>query len=56
MAAAQSGSGISSASLEKSEGFGLRNLRTKARIGGKLNIQCAVRHGTSIVLTVSIAS
>jgi predicted ATPase/signal transduction histidine kinase len=49
------GSGISSASLEKSEGFGLRNMRTRAsQIDGKLNIQSAVGHGTSIVLTVPI--
>src|SRR3984893_13539045 len=49
------GSGISSASLEKSEGFGLRNMRTRAgQIDGKLDIQTAASHGTSIVLTVPI--
>jgi PAS domain S-box-containing protein len=51
------GSGISSGSLEKSEGFGLRNLRIGARqIDGKLDIQTAANHGTSIVLTVAISS
>jgi signal transduction histidine kinase len=51
------GSGISSASLEKSEGFGLSNMRTRAsQIGGKLDIQTAAGHGTSIVLTVPIPS
>jgi two-component system, NarL family, sensor kinase len=49
------GSGISSASLEKSEGFGLRNMRTRAsQIDGKLDIHTAAGHGTSIVLTVPI--
>jgi signal transduction histidine kinase len=51
------GSGISSASLEKSEGFGLRNMRTLAsQIDGKLDIQTVAGHGTSIVLTVPIPS
>jgi predicted ATPase/signal transduction histidine kinase len=51
------GSGISSASLEKSEGFGLGNMRTRAaQIDGKLDIQTAAGHGTSIVLTVPIRS
>ncbi len=49
------GSGISSASLEKSEGFGLSNMRTRAsQIDGKLDIQTAAGRGTSIVLTVPI--
>jgi predicted ATPase/signal transduction histidine kinase len=49
------GSGISSASLQKSEGFGLRNMRTRvSQIDGVLTIQSAVGHGTSIVLTVPI--
>jgi PAS domain S-box-containing protein len=49
------GSGISSASLEKSEGFGLRNMRARAsQIDGKLDIHTAAGHGTSIVLTVPI--
>jgi signal transduction histidine kinase len=51
------GSGISSASLEKSEGFGLSNMRARAsQIDGKLDIQTAAGHGTSIVLTVPIPS
>jgi signal transduction histidine kinase len=51
------GSGISSASLVKSEGFGLSNMRTRAsQIDGKLDIQTAAGHGTSIVLTVPIPS
>jgi PAS domain S-box-containing protein len=51
------GSGISSAGLEKSEGFGLGNMRTRAsQIDGKLDIQTAAGHGTSIVLTVPIPS
>ncbi len=49
------GSGISDSSLEKSEGFGLSNMRTRAsQIDGKLDIQTAAGHGTSIVLTVPI--
>jgi PAS domain S-box-containing protein len=49
------GSGISKASLEKSEGFGLRNMRTRAsQIDGKLDITTAAGHGTSIVLTTPI--
>jgi signal transduction histidine kinase len=49
------GSGISSASLAKSEGFGLRNMRTRAsQIDGTLDIHTAAGHGTSIVLTVPI--
>jgi PAS domain S-box-containing protein len=51
------GSGISSATLEKSEGFGLRNMRTRAsQIDGKLDIHTAAGHGTSIVLTVPIST
>ena len=47
------GTGISSASLEKSEGFGLRNMRIRAsQIGGKLDIKTAAGHGTSILLSV----
>jgi signal transduction histidine kinase len=47
------GTGISSANLEKSEGFGLRNMRLRAsQIGGKLDIKTVAGHGTSIVLTV----
>jgi signal transduction histidine kinase len=51
------GTGISNASLEKSEGFGLRNMHTRAsQIDGKLDIQTAAGRGTSIVLTVPIPS
>src|ERR1700730_19304670 len=51
------GSGISSASREKSEGFGLGNMRTRAsKIDGKLDIHTTVGHGTSIVLAMPIAS
>jgi signal transduction histidine kinase/CheY-like chemotaxis protein len=51
------GSGISSASLEKSDGFGLHNMRIRAsQIDGKLDIQTAAGHGTSIVLTVPIST
>ena len=50
------GSGISSASLEKSEGFGLRNMRARAsQIDGKLDIDTGAGHGTCIVLTVPIS-
>jgi predicted ATPase/signal transduction histidine kinase len=51
------GSGISRASVEKSEGFGLSNMRTRAsQIDGKLDIDTATGHGTSVVLTVPIPS
>jgi PAS domain S-box-containing protein len=51
------GSGISRASLEKSEGFGLSNMRARtSQIDGKLDVQTAAGHGTSIVLTVPIPS
>jgi signal transduction histidine kinase len=51
------GTGISIVSLEKSEGFGLRNMRARAtQIDGKLDVQTATGHGTSIVLTVPISS
>jgi PAS domain S-box-containing protein len=51
------GSGISSASLEKSEGFGLSNMRARAsQIDGKLDIQTAAGLGTSILLIVPIPS
>src|SRR3984893_18202459 len=49
------GSGISHSSLEKSEGFGLRNMRTRAaQINAKLDIQTAAGAGTSIILRVPI--
>ena len=51
------GTGISSVSLEKSEGFGLRNMRLRAsQIGGKLDIKTSAGHGTSIVLTLPIST
>jgi signal transduction histidine kinase len=51
------GSGISNASLEKSEGFGLRNMQTRAtQIDAKLDIQTAAGRGTTVVLTVPISS
>src|SRR5271157_2457378 len=51
------GSGISRASLEKSDGFGLSNMRTRAaQIGAKLEIQTAAGRGTSIIVTVPILS
>jgi PAS domain S-box-containing protein len=49
------GSGISHSSLEKSEGFGLRNMRTRAaQINAQLDIQTAAGVGTSIILRVPI--
>jgi signal transduction histidine kinase len=49
------GSGISNSRLERSEGFGLRNMRARAaQINAKLDIQTAASRGTSILLTVPI--
>jgi signal transduction histidine kinase len=51
------GSGISSLSLEKSEGFGLSNMRARAtQIGATLKIQTAVGHGTIVMVNVPISS
>jgi signal transduction histidine kinase len=51
------GTGISRARLEKSEGFGLRNMRTRAaHIDGKLEIHSAAGRGTNVVLTVPMGS
>jgi PAS domain S-box-containing protein len=51
------GSGISSASLKKTEGFGLRNMHIRAsQIDGKLDILSAAGLGTSIILTVPIST
>jgi signal transduction histidine kinase len=51
------GSGISSVSLDKSEGFGLSNMRARAtQIGATLKIQTAVGHGTIIMVNVPISS
>jgi signal transduction histidine kinase len=50
------GSGISAARLEKSEGFGLGNMRERAlEIDGRLEIQTAAEQGTSIIVTVPIS-
>jgi signal transduction histidine kinase/PAS domain-containing protein len=47
------GSGIADSQAASREGFGLSNMRTRAsQIDGKLDIQTAAGHGTSIVLTV----
>jgi two-component system, NarL family, sensor kinase len=51
------GSGISADRLEKSEGFGLGNMQERAStIDGRLQIQTAPGHGTSIIVTVVIAA
>jgi signal transduction histidine kinase len=51
------GSGIAAARLEKSEGFGLRNMRERAsEIDGRFEIQTAVGHGTTIIVTVPFPS
>jgi signal transduction histidine kinase len=50
------GSGISSVSLDKSEGFGLSNMRARAtQIGARLEIQTAVGHGTIVMVNVPIS-
>ena len=49
------GSGISRVHLDKNEGFGLNNMRARAsQIGGKMDIQTAAGHGTSVTVTVPI--
>ena len=49
------GSGISAARLEKNEGFGLGNMRARAsEIDSRFEIQTAVDHGTTIIVTVPI--
>ena len=51
------GSGISVSTLEKSEGFGLGNMRERAsEIDGRFEIQTAAGHGTTIIVTVPISS
>ena len=51
------GSGISADRLENSEGFGLGNMQERASaIDGRLQIQTAPGHGTSIIVTVVIAA
>ncbi len=53
----KNGSGISSAHLEKSDGVGLGSMRDRvAQIDAKLEIQTAAGRGTSIIVTVPIAS
>jgi signal transduction histidine kinase len=50
-------SGISRVPLDKNEGFGLGNMRARAsQIGGKMGIQTAAGHGTSVTVTVPISS
>jgi signal transduction histidine kinase len=49
------GRGISADRLEKCEGFGLQNIRKRAReIGARFEIRTAVGQGTSITVTVPI--
>jgi signal transduction histidine kinase len=51
------GSGISRVPLDKNEGFGLSNMRARAsQVGGKMEIQTAAGHGTSVTVTVPISS
>jgi len=51
------GSGISSARLEKRDGVGLGRMRDRvAQIDAKLEIQTSAGRGTSIIVTVPIAS
>jgi signal transduction histidine kinase len=51
------GSGIPRVSMDKSEGFGLSNMRARAsKIGGKLEIQTAAGHGTIVTVNVPISS
>jgi signal transduction histidine kinase len=50
------GSGISAARLEKSQGFGLRNMRERAsEIDERFEIQTGAGHGTTIVVTMPIS-
>jgi signal transduction histidine kinase len=50
------GRGISADRLEKCEGFGLQNIRKRAReIGARFEIRTAVGQGTSITVTVPIS-
>ena len=49
------GSGFTAARLEECEGFGLGSMRERAsEIHGKLQIQTAVGHGTTIIVTVPV--
>jgi signal transduction histidine kinase len=50
------GCGISAARLEKSQGFGLRNMRERAsQIDGRFEIHTSAGHGTTIVVTTPIS-
>jgi signal transduction histidine kinase len=49
------GSGISVSQFEKSEGFGLGNMRERAsEIDARFEIQTAAGHGTTIIVTVPV--
>jgi signal transduction histidine kinase len=51
------GSGISPACLQKNEGFGLSSMRRRAsEIDGRLEIQTATDHGTTIIVTVPMGT
>jgi signal transduction histidine kinase len=51
------GSGMAKVPLDQNEGFGLNNMRARAsQIGGKMEIQTAADHGTSVTVTVPIIS
>ena len=51
------GLGMAKARLQKGQGFGLVNMRARAsKLGGNLEIQSATGRGTSIVVSVPIAS
>jgi signal transduction histidine kinase len=51
------GSGISKVRLEKSDGFGLTNMRQRAsEIGGRFEIQTAPGRGTTVIVIVPVAS
>jgi signal transduction histidine kinase len=51
------GSGIFRVPLDENEGFGLNNMRARAsQIGGKMEIQTAAGHGTSVTVVVPVTS
>jgi signal transduction histidine kinase len=51
------GSGISTARLEQTEGLGLTNMRQRAsELGGRFEIQTAPGLGTTVIVTVPVAS
>jgi signal transduction histidine kinase len=50
------GSGIFWVPLDENEGFGLNNMRARAsQIGGKIEIQTAAGHGTSVTVVVPVS-